>query len=72
MKFFIKAKPGAKEAKIKKIGKTNFEIWVKEPAKDGKANRAVVEALAEYLEIPKFRFEIISGKTSKQKIIEII
>lgn len=72
MKFFIKVKSGAKEAKIKKISETNFEIWVKEPAKDGKANRAVVEALAEYLKISKSRFEIISGKTSKQKIIEII
>ena len=71
MKFFIKAKPNSKEEKIKKIGETSFEIWVKEPAQKGKANAAVIKVLAEYLKIPKSRLEIVLGKNSKQKVIVI-
>ena len=71
MKFFVKAKPNSKEAKIKKIGETSFEIQVKEPAQEGKANAAVIKALAEHLKIPKSRLEIVLGKNSKQKVIEL-
>lgn len=70
MKIFVKTKPNAKEEKIKKIDETHFEVWVKEPAEKGKANKAVLKVLAEYFKISKSRFMLVSGKTSKQKIIE--
>lgn len=72
MKFFIKTKPSAKEEKIKKIDETHFEVWVKEPPRKGKANEAVLKAIAKYFKMPKSRLELVSGQTSKQKIIEII
>lgn len=71
MKIFVKVKPNAREEKIKKIDGTHFEIRVKEPAKEGRANNAVLEQLALIFGISKLRFRIVSGKSSKQKIIEI-
>ncbi len=72
MRLFIKTKPGAKIEQVKKIDETHFEVWVKEPPKEGKANEALLKVLAKYFGIPKSRLEIISGQASKQKIIEII
>jgi len=71
MKIFAKVKPGASEEKVIKIGDTNFKVWVRESPKKGKANRAVMKALAEYFNVSQSSVKIISGSTSKLKIIEI-
>jgi len=72
MKLFIKAKPGAKTENIVKMSDTNFIISVKEPPVKGKANRAIRSALANYLSIAPSRLTIVSGYSSKQKVIEIV
>ena len=71
MKFFIKAKPGAKAENIIKKSETNFVISVKEPPARGKANRAIIRALARYLGLSPSKLTIVSGSSSKQKVIEI-
>ncbi len=72
MKIVVKAKPGAKIEKIEKVDGKNFTVSVKEPPIKGRANQAIVKALAEYFKIPSSKVKIISGYTSKQKVIEII
>ena len=71
MKIFVKAKPGAKLEKIKKISENSFEVWVKEKPENGKANVAVLRALAKYFDLAPSRLRIISGHTSKNKLVEI-
>ena len=46
-------------------------VWVKEPPKKGRATKAVIKAVAEYLNISKSMVNIISGAFSRQKVIEI-
>jgi len=70
MKIFVFVKPNAKENRVEKTDDTHFNIAVKEPPIQGRANRAVIEALAEYLGINKSALRIVSGHTSRQKIIE--
>lgn len=72
MKIYVKAKIRAKETRIKKLDDVHYEIAVKEPPSDGRANKAIIDALAEYLEIPRSRVKIISGHTSRQKILEVV
>ena len=72
MKIFVKVKAKAKENKIEKVGENHFKISVKEPPVRGKANLAVIENFAEYLKIPKAKIRIISGQTSRNKIIDIL
>ena len=38
---------------------------------DGEANKALIQQLAEYFDVPKRQVEIISGHTSRQKIVDI-
>lgn len=72
MKIYIKAKSNAKETKVEKMSDNQFRVWVKEPPKNGKANEAISRALADYFGVSKSLVRIISGRFSRQKIVEIL
>jgi hypothetical protein len=72
MKIFVKVKPGAREEKVEKIDDINFKVQVTQPPEKGKANLAVIKALAEYFDLNRSSIQIVSGSTSKLKVIEII
>ena len=71
MKIVVTAKPGSREELIEKVSETEYIVKVKEPPVDGKANRAIVAALADYFKVPVFRIRIVVGHTTKKKIIDI-
>ncbi len=71
MKIFVKAKPSAKEEHVEKVDEFNFLVAVKEPPKDGKANAAIIKALAEYFSVAPSRVRLVSGFSAKQKTFEI-
>jgi uncharacterized protein (TIGR00251 family) len=48
-----------------------YLVRVKEPAKEGKANKAVIRALAEYFKVSQSSIRIVSGLEGKNKIVEI-
>lgn len=72
MRVFVTTKPKSKVGGIEQIDNTHFVIRVKEPPVEGKANIAVIEALAEYFGIGQSHIRLLSGATSKQKVFEII
>lgn len=72
MKIFVKAKPGAKEEKIERIDETHFVVSVKELPIKGRANQAIIKALADHFNVLPSNVEIISGHFSRQKRIKII
>ena len=67
---FVKLK--AKQEKIEKISDTELQVWLREQPVEGKANKELIKLLAKHLRVPQKNIEIISGKTSKHKILEII
>lgn len=71
MKIYIKVKPKSKKEFVKKIDDTHYVVAVSEPPVDGKANNAVIDMLAEFFHKPKSQIFIVSGKSSRQKIMEI-
>lgn len=72
MKIFVKAKPGAKEERVEKIDDTHFAVKVKEPPIGGRANAAIIEVLARYFNVERNRARLVSGQTSRNKIVEIL
>ena len=48
-----------------------FEIFVREPAVEGKANAGVVKILSEHFGVAKTRISLEKGSKSKFKIFEI-
>ncbi|MFH1346712.1 MAG: DUF167 domain-containing protein [Spirochaetota bacterium] len=72
MKIFVKAKPAAEKEEILKIDETHYMISVKAPATDGKSNRAIIKVLARHFDVGVSCVNILSGHTSRQKIVEIL
>lgn len=72
MKINVKAKPNSKQEKVEKIDENNFVVFVKEAPEKGKANQAIKNALAVYFKTASARVKIVSGYSSRNKIIEII
>ncbi|MCM8780428.1 MAG: DUF167 domain-containing protein [Candidatus Omnitrophica bacterium] len=72
MKILVKVKSNARQEKIEKISKNQFQVWVKEPPQNQRANRAVIEVLSNYFGISKSQIKITSGLRSKQKCIDLL
>lgn len=84
MRIFVKAKTDAKIVFVKEIIEpvslfssskpksiSVYTVSVKEPAVDGKANKAIIQALAKHFGIAPSLVTLVSGATAKQKIFEI-
>ena len=75
MKIRAKIKPNSKKGPL--VVKNNdemgefFEIFVREPAVEGKANAGVVKILSEHFGVAKTRISLEKGSKSKFKIFEI-
>jgi uncharacterized protein (TIGR00251 family) len=70
VKIQVKVKPNSKIQELSQEG-NSYTVKIKEPAKEGRANQAVVELLAEHFGVPKSQARILSGFKSKNKVIEI-
>jgi len=70
-KINVKAKPNSREEKVEETEEDFFIVSVREPPVKGLANKAILSALAKYFQKPVSSFKIISGYTSRNKIIEI-
>ena len=64
----IRVIPNAKKNEIKKIG-SGYKVYLTVPPADGKANKALIDILSNYLKVKKSQLSIIKGLKSKDKII---
>ena len=71
MKINIIAHPNSKKPRIEKDVNGITHIYVKEPAKEGRANEEVIRVLSGLYNIPKSQIKLISGAKSKSKVFEI-
>lgn len=72
MKIFVEAHPSSKKESIIKINDKKFIIYVKEPPLKGKANKAIIEVLSNFLKVPKSSILLLKGEKGKNKIFEIL
>jgi uncharacterized protein (TIGR00251 family) len=71
MKISVKVFPNSKTEEVVKEG-DRFLVRVKEPAKEGKANRAVVRLLAEHFGVSQGSIIIVSGFKNRNKVVNIL
>ena len=67
----IIVKPNAREECVEKIAENELRVCVKAPAKEGKANAAVLKAVAEYFAVAPSRVVLLHGARGKRKIISV-
>jgi uncharacterized protein len=63
--------PGASKTQIAGIHDGLIKVRLAAPPVDGAANQALVEFVAKRLRIPKSRIRVVSGLTSRRKVLEI-
>lgn len=71
MKVSIKVKTSAKENTVQEGPGGELRVLVKAPPQEGRANEAVVEVLAAHFKVPKNHVVIVSGFSSKRKVVRI-
>ena len=67
----VKIVPGSSKDKIIGVYNDALKIAITAPPVEGKANKKCIAYLAKYFEVAKSKIEIISGQTSKNKLIKI-
>ena len=70
MKINVKVMPHSMREEVVKQG-DDYVVRVKAVPKEGKANEAVIELVARHFKVPKSVVTIVTGLTSRNKIIEI-
>lgn len=71
MKITVKVKAGSKEEKVTPASDGGFILHVKAPAKEGKANKAVIELLSRHFNIPKNSIAMLRGFKGKIKVVDL-
>ncbi len=64
----VKVHAGEKKNRLEQKSPDSFEIWVKAPAQEGRANEAVRALLAQHLGVVENKLSLIKGATSPAKI----
>ena len=70
-KISVSVKPSAKKTRVVALDDGRFLVAVHEPARDGKANEGVLRAIASHFSVAPSAVRIVSGRTARQKIVEI-
>jgi len=71
MRVSVHVTPRARRAGIDRVEHNRFRVAVTAPPREGLANKAVVELLADYFQVPRSRVRIIRGQAGRRKIVEI-
>jgi uncharacterized protein YggU (UPF0235/DUF167 family) len=67
----VKVQPRSKTPGVEELGAGVFRVRVAAAPEKGRANREVVERLAEHLSVPPSRLTLVRGATSSHKIFKI-
>lgn len=65
----VKAQPRSSRSGIDGLAGDAVKVRIRSAPVDGKANKELVETIADAFDLPKSRVEFRSGETSKQKRI---
>jgi uncharacterized protein (TIGR00251 family) len=67
----ITVSPGAARTELVGRHGDGWRARIAAPPERGRANRALVELLAEALDIPRDRVTIVAGRTGRRKLVEV-
>lgn len=65
----FRVSPGARHSELVGRHGDGWKVRVAAPPEGGKANEAVLDLLAERLELPRRSLSIVSGRTAREKVV---
>ncbi len=63
----VRAQPGARQAGVRGVYRGAVKVAVTQVAEKGKANQAVIEALADALGLKRSQIELLAGPAQRDK-----
>jgi len=72
VRILVKIQPRASKEQVLHNPDGTLKVYLKAAPTDGKANKALIEILAGYYSVKRSNIRIITGKLSRNKIIEVI
>ncbi len=72
MTIQVVAHPNAKQTKVEGDLLGTLHVYVNEPPIDGRANAAIINALAKHFNLKRSDVILTSGEKSRNKIFEIL
>lgn len=67
----VRVIPRAKKSEIIKVNEHHLKVRLVSPPVKDRANRELIELLAEYYSIQKSAIKIVKGQHSREKFVEI-
>jgi hypothetical protein len=72
MRIYLKVIPRSSRNLVEKISVGEYRVHLTAPPVDGKANEALIKLLAEHFNVSKSAIEIVGGKSSSRKMVDIL
>ncbi len=71
MRVSVTVVPNARTTRVERLNAGRLRVTVTGPPREGRANQALLAALAEHFGVPRSQVRIIRGAGSRHKIVEI-
>ena len=71
LRLSVYVQPNARRSAVAGLHGADLKVAIAAPAVDNKANRALVQFLAEALDVPASSVSVRSGAMSRRKILEV-
>ncbi len=71
MKISVSVKPNSKKEMVEKQEDGTYLVRVNAVPEDGKANKRVIELLAEHFNCAKSNIRLVAGSKAKKKIFQV-
>ena len=71
MRISVKVLPRASKEEVVKEKDAAFKVYLKATPAGGKANKSLTSVLAEFFGVRKSDVRIVTGMTSRRKIVEV-
>jgi uncharacterized protein len=72
VKVWVKVQPRSSRDEILFCSGSKLKIYLKASPVDGKANKDLIEILAKHFKVKKTDIHIVTGKKSRNKLVEIL
>ena len=72
MKIKVKVMPNSSKEEVVQQDASEYIVRVRAPAQEGRANEAALRVLAAHFKVSRSSVRIVSGFSSKHKIIEVV
>lgn len=71
MEISISVTPNSKKAEVVQLDNSTYRVKVDAPAVEGKANKRLIEILADYFNVSKSSISVVRGNKGRKKLIKI-